>query len=65
MVYDRQSWGLLEVETNEFLVACALDDEKLVAGLPQRIRWQVENRGGEPLDVVLVASADAGVTLAR
>ena len=65
MVYDRQSWGLLEVETNELLVACSLDDEKLVAGLPQRIRWQVENRGGEPLDVVLVASADEGVTLDR
>ncbi len=34
MVYDRQSWGLVEMETNEFLVGCYLEDEKLVAGLP-------------------------------
>jgi len=65
MVYDRQSWGLLEVETNDFLVGCFLEDERLVAGVPHEIRWQLVNRGKEPLEVVLVASADEGVTLDR
>jgi len=65
MVYDRQSWGLLEVETNDFVVGCFVEDEKLVAGVPHEIRWQVVNRGKEPLEVVLVASADEGVTLDR
>ncbi len=63
MVYDRNSWGLVEVETNDFMAGCLLPDEKLIAGVPQQIRWRVVNHGREPLDVVLVASADEGVSL--
>ncbi len=63
MVYDRKSWGLLEVETNDFLIGCSLPDEKLVAGMPQRIRWRVENRRREPVEIALIANADEGVAL--
>jgi len=63
MVYDRQSWGLVELETNEFLVGCFLEDEKLVAGLPQRIRWQIVNYTGKPLEVALIATAEEGIAL--
>ncbi len=63
MVYDRKSWGLVEVETNDFLIACYLDDEKLIAGAPQRIRWEIVNRRLESVEVALVASADEGIKL--
>ena len=63
MVYDRESWGLLEIETNDFLVACHLEDEKLTAGLPHRIRWEILNHQPRPLEVALVASADEGIKL--
>jgi ribosomal protein S18 acetylase RimI-like enzyme len=63
MVYDRQSWGLLEIETNDFLVGCSLAEEKLVAGLPQRVTWRMVNYRSEPLQVALIASADEGVQL--
>ncbi len=63
MVYDRQSWGLLEIETSQFLVGCSLEDEKLVAGLPQRIRWRIVNHGSRPVEIALVASADEGIKL--
>ncbi len=64
MVYNRQSWGLVEIETNDLLVGCFLEDEKLVAGLPQRIRWRVVNhRADQPLEVVLIARGDEGVEL--
>jgi len=63
MVYDRQSWGLLEIETNDLLVGCSLAEEKLVAGLPHRITWQIVNRRSRPVDVVLLASADEGVRI--
>ncbi len=63
LVYDRQSWGLLELETNEFLVSCSLEDEKLIAGLPQRVRWQIVNYTGKPLEVALLARADEGIAL--
>ena len=43
--------------------ACYLEDEKLVAGLPQRIRWQVVNHTGKPLEVALLASGEEGVAL--
>jgi len=65
MVYDRQSWGLVEIETDEFRVGCFLDDEKLVAGLPQGIRWEVVNFQKSPLDLALIASGDEGVRLDR
>ncbi len=63
MVYDRNSWGLVEIETNDFLVGCFLEQEKLIAGVPQRVGWRIANHGGAPLDVVLLASADEGVSL--
>ncbi len=63
MVYDRNSWGLVEVETDDFAAGCFLEEEKLVAGLPQQIKWRIINHGREPLDVVLVASADEGLSL--
>ncbi len=63
MVYDRQSWGLVEVETNDFLIGCFLDDEKLVAGLPQRIRWRIANHRRQPLEVALIARGDEGIKL--
>jgi len=65
MVYDRQSWGLLEIETNDFLAGCFLEEEKLIAGVPQRITWRLVNRRREALDVVLVASGDEGVGFDR
>ena len=63
MVYDRRSWGLLEIETNDFLVRCSLAEEKLVAGLPQRVTWRIVNHRSEPLEVALIANADEGVQL--
>jgi ribosomal protein S18 acetylase RimI-like enzyme len=63
MVYDRQSWGLVEVETNDFLAACSLEDEKLVAGVPHSVKWRIVNHRQAPLDVVLVGSGDEGVSL--
>ncbi|MFB3879627.1 MAG: GNAT family N-acetyltransferase [Armatimonadota bacterium] len=63
MVYDRRSWGLIEIETNDFLIGCSLPDEKLVAGIAQPVSWRIVNHGGEPLEVALIASADEGVSL--
>jgi len=63
VVYDRNSWGLIEMETNEFLVACSLPDEKLIAGVPQRVAWRIVSYRDNPLDVVLVARGDEGLTL--
>jgi GNAT superfamily N-acetyltransferase len=63
MVFDAQSWGLLEIETNEFRAGCFLPDEKLVCGLPHAIRWEIVNRSSKPLHVRLRASGERGVGL--
>jgi len=63
LAYDRHSWGLVAVETNDFLVGCSLADEKLVAGVPQRVTWRIVNHRREPLDIALIANADEGVQL--
>lgn len=63
MVYDRNSWGLLEIETNQLRLACFLDDEKLVAGIPHPIRWEIVNYQDRPLEIALMASGDEGIEL--
>jgi GNAT superfamily N-acetyltransferase len=63
LVYDRKSWGLLEIENNELTVGCVLEDEKLIAGIPQRLRWRIANRKGRPIQVVLMAAGDPGIKL--
>ena len=63
MVYDRQSWGLVEIETNDFLIGCYLADEKLVAGLPHQIKWRLVNHRKDPLDIVLMAVGEEGIKL--
>jgi len=63
VVIDRASWGPLEIETNDLRVACFLPDEKLVAGLPHPIRWEISNKRPGAMEVTLIAAADTGVRI--
>jgi len=63
VVIDRQSWGPIEIETNDLRVACSLPDERLVAGLPHPVRWEVENKRGGSMEVTLIASGDTGISI--
>ena len=65
MVFDRQSWRLIEVETPELACSCFLPDEDLVAGTPHRVQWRVENKRPEPVQVLLSARGEAGVDIAH
>jgi len=64
MVFDRQSWGPLEIETNDLRAGCFLPDEKIIADMPQQIRWEIECKTGRPLDVVIVTQPESGITCA-
>ncbi|MEW6752460.1 MAG: GNAT family N-acetyltransferase [Candidatus Latescibacterota bacterium] len=61
LVFDRQSWRLVEAETPALLVGCTLPAEELVAGTPHPVRWHLANRRPEPVRVFLTARGDAGV----
>jgi ribosomal protein S18 acetylase RimI-like enzyme len=61
MVFDRHSWGLLEIETNELRVGCYLPGEKVIADLPQAIRWEIESKRGRDLQAVVVCRPDPGI----
>jgi ribosomal protein S18 acetylase RimI-like enzyme len=61
MVFDRQSWGLLEIETNELRAGCFVPDEKIIADMRQQIRWELESKTGAPLKVVIVTQPDPGI----
>ena len=63
LVFDRQSWGIIEIETNDLMASCSLPDEKLVAGVPHAVRWRIENRKPQPARVFLAASGDPGVNV--
>jgi len=62
MVFDRQSQGLLEIETNELRAGCYLPDEKITADMPHQIRWEIEAKTEVPLEVVVVTQADPGIS---
>ena len=61
LVFDRQSWGIIELENNDLTVSCSLPDEKLVAGVTHAVRWRIVNKKPDPVHVVLTTSADPGV----
>ena len=61
MVFDRASWRLIEIETPELAASCRLPDEELVAGMPHPVRWQVQNKRSEPVQVFLSARGETGV----
>lgn len=63
MVFDRQSWGILEIENNDLLASCSLADEKLIAGISHPIEWRVVNKKSEPVSVFLSASGDPGIEI--
>jgi len=65
MVFDRQSWRLVEIENDHLLAACSLPDEKLVAGTPHPVEWRLVNKRPEPVRVFLSAGGDPGVDITR
>ena len=65
MVFDRQSWRLIEVETPELAASCSLPDEDLVAGMPHRVEWRLENKRPEPVQVFLSARGEPGVEISQ
>ena len=65
MVFDRQSWRLVEVENDALLATCSLPDEKLVAGVPHPVRWKLVNKKPAPVQVFLSAGGDPGVDISQ
>lgn len=65
LVFDRQSWGIIELEDNDLTISCSLPDEKLVAGVPHAVRWRIVNKKPRPARVFLAASGDPGVSVEK
>ncbi|MBQ36921.1 MAG: hypothetical protein CME04_11070 [Gemmatimonadaceae bacterium] len=65
MVFDRQSWRPIEVETPELTACVTLPDEKLVAGQPHRVKWQITNSKSKPVQVFLAARGEPGMEIAH
>ena len=63
LVFDRQSWGIIEIENNDLMVSCSLPDEKLVAGVSHTVKWRIGNRRPHPARVFLAATGDPGVNV--
>ena len=63
LVFDRQSWGIIEIENSDLMASCSLPDEKLVAGVPHPVRWRIVNKKPDPVHVFLTASGDPGVAV--
>ena len=61
LVFDRQSWGIIEIENSDLSASCSLPEEKLVAGVSHPVRWLIVNKKPDPVRLSLTASGDPGV----
>ena len=63
MIVDKQAEQVTAVETNILRIASCIGKEEVVVGLPHTIRWEIETKNGEPLNVTLIARGDDGILL--
>lgn len=61
--FDSVSEALTALETPEYSVACWLEAEECAAGETYPVIWEIRNRGAEPLEIVILTEADAGLEL--
>ncbi len=60
---DATARGLTLLETEQWKVACTVEDRRVVYGGSLAVRWQVENRTGAPLALGILALASDGLQL--
>lgn len=60
-VFDEASGGLTALETPTFAIACSVPTEEGATGETYPITWEIEARGGKPLEVVLLTETDTGL----
>ena len=65
LVFDRQSWGIIEIENEDLSASCSLPGEKLVAGVPHPVRWRITNKKSAPVLISLAASGDPGLEIRK
>ena len=65
LVFDRQSWGIIEIENEDLSASCSLSGEKLVAGVHHPVRWRIVNKKADPVRVSLSASGDPGIEVRK
>ena len=63
LTFDSVSEALTALETPEYSVACWLEAEECAAGETFPLTWEIQNRTGKPLEVVILTETDAGLEL--
>ncbi len=62
-IVDSKAEGITALETNSVSVECVVGAEEVPVGLEQPVRWNVKNKGGEPIRVTLIAGGEEGISL--
>ena len=63
LIFDSVSENLTALETPEYSVACWLEAEECAAGETFPVTWEIQNRTGTPLEVVILTETDPGLEL--
>jgi len=63
VIADKQSESITAIETNDLSVACCVGKEDVPTGLEHPVRWEIENRRDEPLQITLIAGGEEGIAL--
>ncbi len=63
LTFDAAAEALTALETPDYAVACWLEAEECAGGESYPVTWEIANRTGKPLEVVVLTEADAGLEL--
>jgi len=63
LTFDSLSENLTALETPEYSVACWLEAEECAVGETFPFTWEIRNRTGKPLEVVILTETDPGLEL--
>jgi GNAT superfamily N-acetyltransferase len=61
LVFDPQSWGVVEMETPAMTATCSLPDEKLLADSDHQVKWLLHHKGPGSIPVFLGTTGGEGI----
>ncbi len=59
--FERTGRGMRLIETDDFLISAVVEDHELVFGRNYRVRYEIENKSGKPLNIEINGINDRNI----
>jgi len=62
-IVDVKAESITAIETNELSIACIVGEEEIPVGIEHPVKWVIENKRPDPIQVTLIAEGEEGIAL--